>query len=270
MLTAALAFAGVAALINVTPGLDTLLVLRTAVAHGRTAGLAAALGILLGCLAWGVAAAVGLTAVLTASHLAYDILRVAGAAYLAWLGVTTLLRARRKDGATAPAPPEDPAAPSAERVPHGPDDAHGPHTSPPAPEATTAPGDVTSTRGAPPEPGGTRAAPAPADATPTPAVPPGRVAALRAGLGTNLLNPKAGVFYMSLVPQFIPGATSVFGGTMLLTGIDVAELALWYWIVCGAAAFAERIRRPAFRRRTEQFTGIAFLGFAANLLTEKA
>ncbi|MDL4772546.1 LysE family transporter [Actinomadura xylanilytica] len=53
MITAVVAFAGVAMLINVTPGLDTLLVLRTSVSDGRRGGLAAALGIITGCLAWG-------------------------------------------------------------------------------------------------------------------------------------------------------------------------------------------------------------------------
>src|SRR3954453_12270002 len=95
MFTSALAFAGVAALINVTPGLDTLLVLRASVSHGRNAGLAASLGILAGCLVWGFATAVGLTALLTASRVAYDTLRVAGAAYLVWLGASALWRSRR-------------------------------------------------------------------------------------------------------------------------------------------------------------------------------
>ncbi|MWA13573.1 LysE family translocator [Streptomyces sp. BA2] len=153
MLTAALAFAGVAAIINITPGLDTLLVLRTSVAHGRDGGLAAALGILTGCLAWGVATAIGLTALLTASRFAYDALRIGGAVYLAWLGGTALWRSRR-----------------AERTP----------------EREQA-----------------------AEAEPA--------------------SPR-------------------------------------YWIVTYAAsALGERIRRPSFRRRLEQFSGVAFLGFAVNL-----
>jgi len=213
MLPSALAFAGVAALINVTPGLDTLLVLRTSVSHGRNAGLAASLGILVGCLVWGFATAVGLTALLTASRVAYDTLRVAGAAYLVWLGASALWRSRR-----AAAEPEAEAAD---------------------------PGAV----------GG--------------AAPRGRWAAFRAGVGTNLLNPKAGVFYMSLIPQFTPDGASVFTATLVFTAIDIVELALWYWVVSGAAsALSERIRRPAFRRRMEQVSGVAFFGFAANLLAE--
>lgn len=225
MLTSSLAFAGVAAIINVTPGLDTLLVLRTSVAHGKAAGLHAALGILTGCLAWGLATAVGLTALLTASRFAYDTLRIAGAAYLTWLGVSALWRSRR--GRAARSTREDAPVPD----PKGAED----------------------------------------DRQPAAAGPRGRLAAFRAGLGTNLLNPKAGIFYMSLIPQFIPHGEPVFGATMLLTAIDAAELAVWYWAVSGAAAaLGERIRRPSFRRRMEQFTGVAFLGFAAGLLTERA
>jgi threonine/homoserine/homoserine lactone efflux protein len=208
MLTAALAFAGAALIVNVVPGLDTLLVLRTSIALGRGGGLAAALGIVAGCCVWGLATAAGLTALLTASHLAYDVLRVCGAAYLVWLGGTALWKARRKE---------------------------------------------------------------PAEEVPEPAVAGSRWAAFRAGVGTNLLNPKAGVFYMSLIPQLLPHGAPAFGTTVLFTAIDVAELAVWYWLVSGAAAkLAERLRRPRVRRRLEQAAGVAFLGFAANLLADRA
>lgn len=226
MLTAALAFAGVAAVINMTPGLDTLLVLRTAVAQGRSAGLTAAAGVLLGCFAWGLAAAIGLTALLTASHVAYDTIRIAGAAYLTWLGASALWRAggRRAQQATTAS------------------DGHGSGT----------------------------ASGTPNEQLPL-ARPRRRFATFRSGLGTNLLNPKAGIFYMSLVPQFIPQGEPVFSTTILFTVIDLAELSLWFWVVSGAAsALSRRIGRPAFRRRMEQVSGIAFLGFAANLLTERA
>ena len=63
----------------------------------------------------------------------------------------------------------------------------------------------------------------------------------------------------------------MFSTTLLFTAIDVIELAAWYWLLSRAAsALSERIRRPAFRRRLEQITGVAFFGFAANLLTDRA
>jgi threonine/homoserine/homoserine lactone efflux protein len=89
------AFTAAAALLTVTPGLDTALVLRTAaVESGRRARLAA-LGICLGCLAWGAIVAVGLGAVLAASPRAYAALRWIGAAYLLWLGLQLLLKPRQ-------------------------------------------------------------------------------------------------------------------------------------------------------------------------------
>jgi threonine/homoserine/homoserine lactone efflux protein len=96
------AFTAAAALLTVTPGLDTALVLRTAAAAGARRALAAALGICLGCLAWGAVVALGLGILLQASRLAYAALRYAGAAYLLWLGVELLLSKREGFDAGAP------------------------------------------------------------------------------------------------------------------------------------------------------------------------
>lgn len=89
-----IAFTLAAALLTVTPGLDTALVLRTAAAEGARRAFAASLGICLGCLAWGALAAVGLGIVLQASELAYLALKWIGAAYLLYLGLR-LIFARR-------------------------------------------------------------------------------------------------------------------------------------------------------------------------------
>ena len=85
-------FAVVAGLVTIIPGLDTALVVRTTVTQGRRRGFAAAFGINTGVLVWGVAAAAGVSALLAASQLAYDVVRAAGAAYLVWLGTTMLWR----------------------------------------------------------------------------------------------------------------------------------------------------------------------------------
>lgn len=86
VLEAMLLFALVAIPLTIMPGLDSALVLRTAVVSGRKQAYATALGISAGVLVWGVAAAVGATAVLAASATAYRALTLAGAAYLLWLG----------------------------------------------------------------------------------------------------------------------------------------------------------------------------------------
>jgi threonine/homoserine/homoserine lactone efflux protein len=83
-----------AGLLTVTPGLDTMLVLRTAAAEGPRRAMLAALGIAIGCLTWGLAVAFGLGALLAASRLAYRILKYAGAAYLVYLGAQAILSKR--------------------------------------------------------------------------------------------------------------------------------------------------------------------------------
>jgi threonine/homoserine/homoserine lactone efflux protein len=193
---ALLTFAGLAALLTLMPGPDSLLVLRTAIAHGRRAALIVVLGIEVGCLWWGAAAGLGLTAVLAASHTLYTVLRWAGAAYLLYLGVRLL--ARRKGA-------EDAAAS------------------------------------------------------------PGRNRFLT-GLLTNALNPKVGVFYLSLLPQFVPAGAPVLPWSLLLAGVHVIEGVAWCTVL---ALLADRLgwllRRPAVGRALDRVAGTAFLGFALRL-----
>jgi RhtB (resistance to homoserine/threonine) family protein len=199
------AFAVFAAVLTVTPGLDTMLVLRTAVVVGRRAGLAAVLGILLGCLVWAIASALGVTAILTASRLAFDALRIAGAIYLCWLGARALWLARRRRSAVV-----EPA--------------------------------------------------------PQPERPVGAWAAFRTGLTTNLLNPKVGVFYLSVMPQFLPAGVDPLAGSMALGAIHVVEGLIWLSLVVLVVGRARGwLTRPAVKRRLEQVTGVVFLGFGVRL-----
>ncbi len=112
VLEAMLLFALVAIPLTIMPGLDSALVLRTAVVSGRGHAYATALGINVGTLAWGVAAAVGATAVLAASETAYRALTLAGAAYLAWLGGQLLWTSFRPGSYDALPDGVVPAAPS--------------------------------------------------------------------------------------------------------------------------------------------------------------
>ena len=92
-----LPFLAVAAVVVVTPGVDMALVTRNALAHGRRAALATAFGINVGIVFWSLAAAVGLAAVVAASAEAFTAVKLAGAAYLVYLGVQAL----RDAGASA-------------------------------------------------------------------------------------------------------------------------------------------------------------------------
>lgn len=105
VLSALIAFSAAAALLTITPGLDTALVLRTAAVEGPKRAALAAAGIVLGCLAWGAAVALGLGVLLAASTLAFTILKWAGAAYLVWLGLGLLFKPRQRFDLSAPAAP---------------------------------------------------------------------------------------------------------------------------------------------------------------------
>jgi len=94
MMQLLLLFVAASGLLTITPGVDTVMVLRTSTATGPQGGAAASAGICLGLLVWGMSAAFGLTALLAASELAFAIVKWAGAAYLVYLGVKLLIKPR--------------------------------------------------------------------------------------------------------------------------------------------------------------------------------
>jgi threonine/homoserine/homoserine lactone efflux protein len=96
-------FVIVVGLLTLTPGLDTALILRTAAVGAPRRAWGVVSGIQAGTLIWGVLTSAGITALLTASRLAYDMLRWAGAGYLIWIGLSMLWSSRRR---AAPPPPE--------------------------------------------------------------------------------------------------------------------------------------------------------------------
>ncbi|WP_449061641.1 LysE family translocator [Planomonospora algeriensis] len=200
-------FAVVVGFLTLTPGLDTALILRTSLLAGRRPAWAVVLGIQAGTLVWGVATAAGLSALLSTSRLAYEVLRWAGVAYLVWMGGRMLWHSRRS-GAGGTAAPE----------PSG-DDGSWP--------------------------------------------------AFRRGLLTNLLNPKMGVFYVAMLPQFIPdGAPHVAMG-VLLAGVHVCEGLLWSALLIGFTGLVRGwLGRPSVKRGLDRLTGLVVIGFGLRLATQ--
>jgi threonine/homoserine/homoserine lactone efflux protein len=196
VLPSIVSFALFAVVLTITPGLDTMLVLRTGVATGRRAAYAAGLGICTGCLIWATASALGITAILTASEVAYTVLRWAGAAYLCYLGARILWQTGKSVVDS--------------------------------PISTDAP----------------RSAPA----------------AFRLGLTTNLANPKVGVFYLSVLPQFLPPSVNPFAWSMLLAGADAGEGMLWFALLITAINQTRRVlTRPRVKQWLERATGAVFV-----------
>jgi threonine/homoserine/homoserine lactone efflux protein len=85
-----LSFLGVVVLVIVTPGPDTAVTVRSTLLAGRRAGVFTALGVVSGQACWTLAASVGITALIVASEPAFVAVKLAGAAYLVWLGVQAL------------------------------------------------------------------------------------------------------------------------------------------------------------------------------------
>jgi RhtB (resistance to homoserine/threonine) family protein len=90
-----LPFLAVAVVVVVTPGVDTALVTRNALLHGRAAAVATAVGVNVGIAFWTVAASIGLAAVVAASAEAFTAIKLAGALYLVYLGVQAIRTSRR-------------------------------------------------------------------------------------------------------------------------------------------------------------------------------
>jgi threonine/homoserine/homoserine lactone efflux protein len=106
-----LAFLGVAVLVIVTPGPDTAITIRSALLGGRTAGVMTAFGVVTGQACWSLAASAGVTALLVASEPAFLAVKLAGAAYLVYLGAQALLAALRRVPPAGPLGRHDGARP---------------------------------------------------------------------------------------------------------------------------------------------------------------
>ncbi len=203
--TALWSFALVVGLLTLTPGLDSALILRTAALGHRTRAWGVVLGIQTGTLIWGALTSLGVTALLTASQLAYEILRWAGAAYLLWMAARMIAETFRRDDSGAHAEVE---AGGADTLAGG----------------------------------------------------------WRQGTLTNLLNPKVGVFYVAVLPQFIPTEAPHFAMGLALTSVHVVLGMLWSTVlIASATALGAWLRGPRARRVLDRGTGTVIGAFAVRL-----
>jgi len=105
-LSTLLALLGASIALALLPGPSSMLVLSRSISGGRVVGLATCLGSLVGSLGVVLAAALGLSALLMASDLAFGVVKIAGAIYLLYIGIRTLLDKRGLEAkAVAPITP---------------------------------------------------------------------------------------------------------------------------------------------------------------------
>ncbi|MGW1993408.1 LysE family translocator [Embleya sp. NPDC001921] len=95
---------------------------------------------------------------------------------------------------------------------------------------------------------------------------PGLWSAWGRGVLTSLTNPKVGVFYMAMIPQFIPSGTPHLAFGILLALVHDIEGMVWFAvIVLGANSLRAKLRRPRFRRTLDASTGTVIGAFGIGL-----
>ncbi len=203
-----LAFLAVAALLIVTPGPDTALTIRNALMGGRRGGILTGAGVATGQVIWALATCLGIGALLEAYQPAYVALKLAGAAYLIYLGAHSLVRAIR-DRASTDIPDAAPAR----------------------------------------RPIGSRA--------------------YRQGVLSNLGNPKMAVFFVSLLPQFVPSGTDTFFALLALgltfSAMTFAWLTAYSFVIAKAG---DVFRRSIVRRALDGLTGAVLIALGVRVATE--
>jgi RhtB (resistance to homoserine/threonine) family protein len=202
------AFAGVIALAAASPGPDFAVVVRRAMVAGRRHGAVAGLGVATGVFVWSVAAAMGVAALLQASAVAFTVVKLAGAAYLLWLGLGALLAARRGGAAPELAAGRDAGA---------------------------------------------------------------RLwTSYRDGVLCNVFNPKCGVFFMAVLPQFVP-IDGRPADVLLLSTVAVVITVAWFTVVATLVAALRRVlARPRVRRGLDALTGAVLVALGVRLAVTSA
>lgn len=199
------AYVGVAAALALSPGPDMALVTKIAVESGFGGAARAIAGIISGTFVWAIAAAIGLATVVARSPELFGLLQLAGAGYLAYLGIRALI-------ASAKLPAADRGEQSASH----------------------------------------------------------RIAAFRSGALTNLLNPKVGVFYTTVLPTFMRPEDDPLLRPLFLAAIHAfLGMAVLLVVARLAARSSTALRRPAAQRWMLRLSGVALLGFGLRVALER-
>ena len=195
-----------AILLNLVPGSDTVYVLTRAIVGGRKKGVISALGISTGILVHTLLAALGLSVILRESALAFNIMKIAGAGYLVFLGIKAVVSKK-------PLFDSDPES---------------------------------------------------LDESP--------LKVYRQGVLTNVLNPKAALFFLALLPQFVSQSAGSSPLPVLALGLTFFTTStIWSVVLAFAASFANALLRKNERvqKGAGKATGIIYILLGLNVLRSK-
>jgi threonine/homoserine/homoserine lactone efflux protein len=191
------AFLGILLVTYVVPGPD-FVVVSTAALRSARAGFWTAVGVLCGLAVHTSAAVLGLSVLVASSQVAFEALRIAGAAWLIYLGVRLL--------ASRVHTPSGPARPALAR------------------------------------------------------------AAWWRGFACNVSNPKAVLFFLSLMPQFVDPHRAIAPQTLLLSAIVIAVGAVWWTLVCWLALRSRRwLTSARVTRRIDRAGGAALVALGGTI-----
>ena len=194
-------------LLTMTPGADTMIVMRNTLRGGAKDGLVSSLGICSGLFVHATLSAVGISAVLLYSATAFTVLKSIGALYLLWLGVSSIRSFWNA---------------------HKMEQAHVKH------------------------------------------LPFSFWRSLREGFLSNVLNPKAVIFYMAFLPQFISHEHSALLQSLFLASLHFIIGTIWQAILVYTIVRANGfITKKSVRQSLDAISGIVMIGLGIRLFMEK-
>jgi RhtB (resistance to homoserine/threonine) family protein len=197
-------------LLTITPGVDTVLIIRNTTRGGWRDGVLSSLGICCGLFVHAVVSAVGISVILLQSAWAFQALKMAGAGYLVWLGFVSL-RSAARDG--------DPLQFNGR--------ANGGH------------------------PFSVRRS-------------------LLEGFLSNVLNPKAVVFYMAFLPQFIDPNRSALYQSLFLAGLHFAIAMAWQSLLASIVHRGKAwMKNQKIRRGLDGLTGSIMMALGIKLALDR-
>jgi len=237
--------------ISFTPGAGAINTMGNALSHGFRRSIWGILGQQAALIVHIAIVALGVGVLVASSPIAFNVIRYAGAAYLVYLGVRQLLRRPAADAepvAAAESASSEASGASEAFEASGASGASGPSRSSDARRASDRPEPSTAVEVA-------------SDATTAPSPPESRWSMFRRGLWVNLLNPKAIVFFLAFLPQFIRPSLPLLPQYLVVaaTVVVVDVIVMWGFFAFAAHGMRRFTRSARGQRIVDAVFGLLFI-----------